>query len=135
MDEIRKGEGDKRLTKRLVGLLLRTIHPSRRHSGDRRAAAPRRRLSRRRTAERTGFKDGVRTRLRTSSGGGAVADAGASIDSIPKAFRWLSERYPLISQLIQENRIPEFGWSAISAVEVVPRNIMLTIAVFRYCGC
>lgn len=29
--------------------------------------------------------------------------------SIPKAFRWLSERYPLISQLIQENRIPEFG--------------------------
>jgi 5'-3' exonuclease len=36
-----------------------------------------------------------------------------SINSIPKAFRWLSERYPLISQLIQENRIPEFGRLAI----------------------
>ena len=28
---------------------------------------------------------------------------------IPKFFRWISERYPLCSQLIQENRIPEFG--------------------------
>ncbi|GAA6063728.1 hypothetical protein JCM10212_001629 [Sporobolomyces blumeae] len=27
---------------------------------------------------------------------------------IPKFFRFMSERYPLISQLIQENRIPEF---------------------------
>ncbi|RIB19084.1 putative 5-3 exonuclease [Gigaspora rosea] len=27
---------------------------------------------------------------------------------IPKFFRWMSERYPLCSQLIQENRIPEF---------------------------
>ncbi|KAJ3174230.1 hypothetical protein HDU88_000198 [Geranomyces variabilis] len=27
---------------------------------------------------------------------------------IPKFFRWISERYPLCSQLIQENRIPEF---------------------------
>ncbi|KAI9594045.1 XRN 5'-3' exonuclease N-terminus-domain-containing protein [Syncephalis fuscata] len=27
---------------------------------------------------------------------------------IPKFFRWISERYPLCSQLITENRIPEF---------------------------
>lgn len=27
---------------------------------------------------------------------------------VPKFFRWLSERYPTISQLIAENRIPEF---------------------------
>ncbi|KAI8053522.1 XRN 5'-3' exonuclease N-terminus-domain-containing protein [Syncephalis plumigaleata] len=27
---------------------------------------------------------------------------------IPKFFRWISERYPLCSQLIKENRIPEF---------------------------
>ncbi|KAG8766002.1 exonuclease II Exo2, partial [Serendipita sp. 398] len=27
---------------------------------------------------------------------------------IPKFFRWISERYPLTSQLIQENHIPEF---------------------------
>ncbi|PVF93616.1 putative 5-3 exonuclease [Serendipita vermifera] len=27
---------------------------------------------------------------------------------IPKFFRWISERYPLTSQLIQENNIPEF---------------------------
>ncbi|KAK5728245.1 exonuclease II Exo2 [Elasticomyces elasticus] len=27
---------------------------------------------------------------------------------VPKFFRWLSERYPAISQLIAENRIPEF---------------------------
>ncbi|GET01384.1 exonuclease Kem1, putative [Rhizophagus clarus] len=27
---------------------------------------------------------------------------------IPKFFRWMSERYPLCSQLITENRIPEF---------------------------
>lgn len=27
---------------------------------------------------------------------------------VPKFFRWLSERYPTISQLITENRIPEF---------------------------
>ncbi|BFZ59990.1 exonuclease II Exo2 [Saitoella coloradoensis] len=27
---------------------------------------------------------------------------------IPKFFRWMSERYPLCSQLIAENRIPEF---------------------------
>lgn len=27
---------------------------------------------------------------------------------VPKFFRWLSERYPAISQLISENRIPEF---------------------------
>ncbi|ODA81243.1 hypothetical protein RJ55_04207 [Drechmeria coniospora] len=29
-------------------------------------------------------------------------------DPVPKFFRWLSERYPPISQLIAENRIPEF---------------------------
>lgn len=28
--------------------------------------------------------------------------------SVPKFFRWLSERYPAISQVIAENRIPEF---------------------------
>ena len=28
--------------------------------------------------------------------------------SVPKFFRWLSERYPPISQLIADNRIPEF---------------------------
>ncbi|KAI6000124.1 XRN 5'-3' exonuclease N-terminus-domain-containing protein [Pisolithus orientalis] len=27
---------------------------------------------------------------------------------IPKFFRYISERYPLTSQLIQENKIPEF---------------------------
>lgn len=27
---------------------------------------------------------------------------------VPKFFRWMSERYPAISQLIAENRIPEF---------------------------
>ncbi|WFD30621.1 exonuclease II Exo2 [Malassezia sp. CBS 17886] len=27
---------------------------------------------------------------------------------VPKYFRWLSERYPLIMQLVEENRIPEF---------------------------
>ncbi|KAG9051186.1 hypothetical protein FS837_011301 [Tulasnella sp. UAMH 9824] len=27
---------------------------------------------------------------------------------IPKFFRWISERYPLTSQLIEENKIPEF---------------------------
>lgn len=30
------------------------------------------------------------------------------VHSVPKFFRWLSERYPAISQLIAENRIPEF---------------------------
>lgn len=28
--------------------------------------------------------------------------------SVPKFFRWLSERYPAMSQVIAENRIPEF---------------------------
>lgn len=28
--------------------------------------------------------------------------------SVPKFFRWISERYPGISQVIAENRIPEF---------------------------
>jgi 5'-3' exonuclease len=28
---------------------------------------------------------------------------------IPKFFRWMSERYPLCSQLIEGNRVPEFG--------------------------
>ncbi|KAG9623861.1 hypothetical protein KCU64_g20078, partial [Aureobasidium melanogenum] len=28
---------------------------------------------------------------------------------VPKFFRWMSERYPAISQLIAENRIPEFN--------------------------
>ncbi len=27
---------------------------------------------------------------------------------VPKFFRWMSERYPMISELIAENRIPEF---------------------------
>lgn len=27
---------------------------------------------------------------------------------VPKFFRWMSERYPAISQLIAENCIPEF---------------------------
>ncbi|WFC96839.1 exonuclease II Exo2 [Malassezia brasiliensis] len=27
---------------------------------------------------------------------------------VPKYFKWLSERYPLIMQLVEENRIPEF---------------------------
>jgi len=27
---------------------------------------------------------------------------------VPKFFRWISERYPTISQLIAENSIPEF---------------------------
>jgi 5'-3' exoribonuclease 1 len=31
-----------------------------------------------------------------------------SIMGVPKFFRWMSERYPAISQLIAENRIPEF---------------------------
>lgn len=30
------------------------------------------------------------------------------LHSVPKFFRWLSERYPAISQVIAENRIPEF---------------------------
>jgi hypothetical protein len=34
--------------------------------------------------------------------------AANSLRSVPKFFRWLSERYPAISQLIAENRIPEF---------------------------
>ncbi|OLN82145.1 5'-3' exoribonuclease 1 [Colletotrichum chlorophyti] len=34
--------------------------------------------------------------------------ANAIAYSVPKFFRWLSERYPAISQLIAENRIPEF---------------------------
>jgi hypothetical protein len=32
----------------------------------------------------------------------------AAIMGVPKFFRWMSERYPGISQLIAENRIPEF---------------------------
>lgn len=32
----------------------------------------------------------------------------ARVVGVPKFFRWLSERYPAISQLIAENRIPEF---------------------------
>ncbi|KAJ9629392.1 exonuclease II Exo2 [Taxawa tesnikishii (nom. ined.)] len=31
-----------------------------------------------------------------------------SLPGVPKFFRWMSERYPAISQLIAENRIPEF---------------------------
>ena len=44
---------------------------------------------------------------------------------VPKFFRWLSERYPAISQLIAENRIPEFdclyldmSWSSSSVMEI-----------------
>lgn len=32
----------------------------------------------------------------------------AAAMGVPKFFRWMSERYPGISQLIAENRIPEF---------------------------
>lgn len=32
----------------------------------------------------------------------------SNIMGVPKFFRWMSERYPAISQLIAENRIPEF---------------------------
>ena len=31
-----------------------------------------------------------------------------AVMGVPKFFRWMSERYPAISQLIAENRIPEF---------------------------
>ncbi|CAE7051410.1 unnamed protein product, partial [Rhizoctonia solani] len=33
----------------------------------------------------------------------------ALVMGIPKFFRYISERYPLTSQLIEENKIPEFG--------------------------
>ena len=37
-----------------------------------------------------------------------TSEANPGRHSVPKFFRWLSERYPAISQLIAENRIPEF---------------------------
>lgn len=36
---------------------------------------------------------------------------------VPKFFRWMSERYPGISQLIAENRIPEFDCLYVSTLE------------------
>jgi 5'-3' exonuclease len=35
---------------------------------------------------------------------------------VPKFFRWMSERYPGISQLIAENRIPEFDCLYVSTL-------------------
>ena len=37
------------------------------------------------------------------------------IMGVPKFFRWMSERYPAISQLIAENRIPEFDCLYVSS--------------------
>ncbi len=53
-----------------------------------------------------------------------------SLCSVPKFFRWLSERYPAISQLIAENRIPEFDClyvrqplSPLPAFRQLPRSL------------
>ena len=35
---------------------------------------------------------------------------------VPKFFRWMSERYPAISQLIADNRIPEFDCLYVSVI-------------------
>lgn len=39
------------------------------------------------------------------------------ISGVPKFFRWMSERYPAISQLIAENRIPEFDCLYVGVTE------------------
>ena len=50
---------------------------------------------------------------------------------VPKFFRWMSERYPAISQLIAENRIPEFDCLYLDMskipVSCVLRRSLLTI--------
>ena len=46
--------------------------------------------------------------------------------SVPKFFRWLSERYPSISQLIADNRIPEFDCLYVRRPSHYPRKLTLT---------
>lgn len=45
---------------------------------------------------------------------------------VPKFFRWMSERYPAISQLIAENRIPEFDCLYVSVCIASPGCLLLT---------
>lgn len=45
------------------------------------------------------------------------SEANAPPSSVPKFFRWISERYPGISQLIAENRIPEFDCLYVCAAQ------------------
>lgn len=50
--------------------------------------------------------------------------------SVPKFFRWLSERYPAISQLIAENRIPEFDCLYVRLTDTYPLTpTALTVAI------
>lgn len=45
---------------------------------------------------------------------------------VPKFFRWMSERYPGISQLIAENRIPEFDCLYVRLSINYPQDVTLT---------
>ena len=48
---------------------------------------------------------------------------------VPKFFRWMSERYPAISQLIAENRIPEFDCLYVCVLEYqLASNLTLDVA-------
>ena len=49
--------------------------------------------------------------------------APSTIMGVPKFFRWMSERYPAISQLIAENRIPEFDCLYLDMSETVDEAI------------
>lgn len=47
---------------------------------------------------------------------------------VPKFFRWMSERYPAISQLIAENRIPEFDCLYLDMSLRCPINMRMSTA-------
>jgi len=48
---------------------------------------------------------------------------------VPKFFRWMSERYPGISQLIAENRIPEFDCLYVSTFELPRMRIANSVSL------
>ena len=47
---------------------------------------------------------------------------------VPKFFRWMSERYPAISQLIAENRIPEFDCLYLDMSRELASEFLISIA-------
>jgi hypothetical protein len=67
----------------------------------------------------SGAENATSTLRRRSPPAPSYCQRPAATMGVPKFFRWMSERYPGISQLIAENRIPEFDCLYVRGVTVL----------------